>query len=248
MLVVRSYIQGENYQNDIRNLTLVGTPNKGAAFAYIIWEGGNPIFADSVKGGNGFGVFAKYFYTNTINENYQEITEKSGLCIWEFGVSDTPIACNKEKVYDFVHKNVLSLGQLMPIYEGAIYRYPSMSEDITSTLIERNEFLFVLNNGGTYKGETYSLMSQISNLVSKFNLYASYSEETLYKIGVGIPNPSSVLYKDGEIIATHTTPYGDGTVASGYSVNINNILALGLGGEHSSLITKLIPFINDLIN
>ena len=51
-LVARSYIQSENYNNDIRNLTLVGTPNKGAVFSYLIWEGGDPILADGIKGGN----------------------------------------------------------------------------------------------------------------------------------------------------------------------------------------------------
>ena len=39
-LVSRAYIQGDNYENDVDQLILLGTPNEGAADAYVAWEGG----------------------------------------------------------------------------------------------------------------------------------------------------------------------------------------------------------------
>lgn len=40
-IVSRSYIQGSSYENDIDQLILIGTPNEGAADAYVAWEGGD---------------------------------------------------------------------------------------------------------------------------------------------------------------------------------------------------------------
>lgn len=39
-LVARAYIQGNDYANDVDQLVMLGTPNKGAADAYVAWEGG----------------------------------------------------------------------------------------------------------------------------------------------------------------------------------------------------------------
>ncbi|MEX0649986.1 MAG: alpha/beta hydrolase [Candidatus Andersenbacteria bacterium] len=39
-LTARSYIQSEDYDSDVDQLIMLGTPNEGAADAYIAWEGG----------------------------------------------------------------------------------------------------------------------------------------------------------------------------------------------------------------
>ena len=39
-LISRSYIQGDNYQNDVDQLIMLGTPNHGASDSYYAWEGG----------------------------------------------------------------------------------------------------------------------------------------------------------------------------------------------------------------
>lgn len=39
-LVTRAYVQGENYENDIDQFIMLGTPNEGATDAYLAWEGG----------------------------------------------------------------------------------------------------------------------------------------------------------------------------------------------------------------
>ncbi len=40
-LIARSYIASPAYQNDIRNLIQLGTPNAGSVAAYEVWEGGS---------------------------------------------------------------------------------------------------------------------------------------------------------------------------------------------------------------
>lgn len=51
-LVARSYIQGEQYENDIDQLITLGAPHQGAADAYVAWEGGDfPVtWSSSLKG------------------------------------------------------------------------------------------------------------------------------------------------------------------------------------------------------
>lgn len=39
-LLSRSYIQSDEYHNDVNQLIMLGTPNKGAGGAYLAWEGG----------------------------------------------------------------------------------------------------------------------------------------------------------------------------------------------------------------
>lgn len=50
-LLVRAYIQGDNYANDINKFAMVGTPNLGSEKVYYLWEGGNPYkFDDGIFG------------------------------------------------------------------------------------------------------------------------------------------------------------------------------------------------------
>ncbi len=39
-LVARTYVQGSLYNNDVRNLIMMGTPNAGSVNAYYFWSGG----------------------------------------------------------------------------------------------------------------------------------------------------------------------------------------------------------------
>ncbi|WP_352417973.1 hypothetical protein [Proteiniborus sp.] len=39
-IVARTYVQGQSYNNDVRNLIMMGTPNLGAVNAYYFWSGG----------------------------------------------------------------------------------------------------------------------------------------------------------------------------------------------------------------
>ena len=262
-LVTRSYIQSNKYQNDIRNFVMVGTPNQGSANPYFIWEGGDPITLDILT--HGFSGWSKYFYTNTIYENYQEVTDKSDLCIWKtkyvntilYGPvpykSDIPIACNKEKVYDFVHKNAPSLGQLMPAYSGALVDTKNnTTKDIE---IEKNEFLLALNNGSTFNNETYDLPQNIKNKISgKLTLAYGNNWNTIKNISIDTSktNNSNYLYKDGIV---DINPYsnlpnvvyerGDGTVPQSSAQFVFDEW-LGLSeNKHAALMQSFIlPIVN----
>ena len=257
-LVTRSYIQSNKYQNDIRNFVMVGTPNQGSANPYFIWEGGDPITLDILT--HGFSGWSKYFYTNTIYENYQEVTGSDDLCIWVQGRAglkyDTPVACNKEKVYDFVHKNAPSLGQLMPAYSGALVDTKNnTTKDIE---IEKNEFLLALNSGGTYMGETYTLPSAIKQRTSgKDKIFYSNNNDTIKNISIDTSktNNSNYLYKDGIV---DINPYsnlpnvvyenGDGTVPQSSAQFVFNDFFGTSNVQHATLIKSLIPQIINVIN
>jgi hypothetical protein len=51
-LVARSYIQSDNYENDVNQLIFLGTPHLGAPASYLTWEGGEvtpSIFSNFLK-------------------------------------------------------------------------------------------------------------------------------------------------------------------------------------------------------
>ena len=74
-LVTRAYIQSDRYKykDDIDKLAMVGTPNKGSANAYYLWQGGDPRSVDD-KAGFISGVVD--FYTNTINRLHLRSEER----------------------------------------------------------------------------------------------------------------------------------------------------------------------------
>ena len=192
-----------------------------------------------------FSIFLIIFlfpFLTSATKNYQKITGKSDLCIWKYILLDTPIACNEEKVYDLVHKNVPSLGQLMPVYNNAIKR---SNVDITKDLIEKNEFLLALNNGGTYKNETFSLPESIKQktLGNDIIFYSNKFNATAYKINVSAMSNSNLLYKDG-VLYNIIDSVGDGTVPF-VSVGIGGIsFANDVGDEqHGFLINSLKAYI-----
>ena len=259
-LVTRAYIQSNKYQNDIRNFVMVGTPNKGAAVAYLLWAGGDPIYVDEKYSDNGLFKPAKYFYTNTIYENYQEITNKSDLCIWKTNLLgmplDTPYACNKEKVYDFVHKNAKSLGQLMPTYTNVLV--DTKNNIVKNIEIEKNEFLLALNNGSTYKNETYDLPQNIKNKISgKLTLAYGNNWNTIKHIAIDVnkQNNSNLLYKDGmpdlnpySLLPNVVYEKGDETVPQSSAKFIFDDFLGNSNVQHATLVKSLLIPITNFIN
>lgn len=69
-LVARSYIEGDNYQNDVDQMIFLATPHRGAPGAYLMWEGGSTgidqsnWFMDRIftleAEFNGYGYVSKY--------------------------------------------------------------------------------------------------------------------------------------------------------------------------------------------
>ena len=131
--------------------------------------------------------------------------------------------CNQEAVADFIRKNSPSLRQLMPTYSFL------QKEDKTpiNLTFGVNEFLLALNNGGTYKNETYSLPSSIKDKVEKIYIFGgeipTSTIETIYvKENTNQNNPLNI-YTDG--IPTLQSPEkkeGDTTVLKS-SLLLDNI-------------------------
>ncbi len=127
-LLTRSYVQSENYIDDVRKFAVVGTPNKGADLAYYLWEGGDPITADNTQPPSLLG---EYFYSNTLDYYYID-RHSDQICQFD---TYTPISCDNDKVYDFLHYKVPSTGQLMPIFNSSLIKYgkniPILQEENT---------------------------------------------------------------------------------------------------------------------
>jgi hypothetical protein len=129
-LLVRTYIQSDEYAKrlDIENFTMVGTPNKGSANAYFIWEGGDPKRVDNLTG-------SLNLYFNTVEDLY-EIT---------YNLGDMPHEDIKSHIVirKLVQEKVPSLRQLMPTYaflvpeEGEPYAI-STKDNINSFLVDLN--------------------------------------------------------------------------------------------------------------
>ncbi len=115
-LLVRAYIQGESYHNDIDKFAMVGTPNHGSLIAYYNWEGGNPVQADEVQE-NTTDRFGSYFYSHVSNNIYRAMEGKE-MIFW--GPLGFTWRISKPEARDFFLNNVRALKQLMPTYEGCL--------------------------------------------------------------------------------------------------------------------------------
>ncbi len=85
-LVARSYIQGDNYGNDVDNLFLIGTPNHGSSDIYPVWEG---------------GYVPKNWDHRVIMNAYINLLKVKG---WS------------KSSYETVHHYIPSVKQLLPVY------------------------------------------------------------------------------------------------------------------------------------
>ena len=102
-LLARAYIQSADYQYDVENLIMVGTPHKGSANAYYIWEGGDPKTIDEIAGSSQLNPFT-HFYSMTI----MALIEDSSWPV--VGLLDFL------NIHSFIHRHVLSGRQLQPTY------------------------------------------------------------------------------------------------------------------------------------
>jgi len=148
-LLVRSYIEGTSYKNDINRFAMVGTPNHGSVKAQPIWEKGDPIMADRMSGDTGICESWNYFYTQTLAKNYKEMVGGNIVkCVGLVGAIEPELKVSCDVIEKFIHENVKSIYNLVPDSE-------SFSQ---------------LNN-------TVGLQ-KLKDRVSKIRLFASSSEDT----------------------------------------------------------------------
>jgi pimeloyl-ACP methyl ester carboxylesterase len=140
-LVARSYIQSDNYEDDVDRLILLGTPNHGSSDAYSPWEGGiipNNWGKNYKRGVNAYMWYLRHFIDKTGSN------------------------------YDLIHENILSLGELMPTYDyiqimdlsggASTTTYLNMNvqnsflDDLNNNFNKLRERVYLSNLGGVGKG------------------------------------------------------------------------------------------------
>jgi len=115
-LVARSYIEGSGYNNDVDNLIMLATPNKGSSDVYDAWEG---------------GYIPKNWDNRLLMEAY-----KAHLKIKNKAPND----------YKAIHDFMPSVGELMPRYNYTYPKNTPDSLMGYATMNEKNDFLDGLNN------------------------------------------------------------------------------------------------------
>ncbi len=115
-IVARSYVQSNEYNNDIDNLILIAAPNKGSSDVYPVWEGGyipktweNRVL---ISGYLGYMNAKKHTFSN----------------------------------YETVHQYIPSVKELMPIYDYIYLKNDDSDVVDYSTMEEVNNFLIDLEN------------------------------------------------------------------------------------------------------
>jgi pimeloyl-ACP methyl ester carboxylesterase len=224
-LLARAYIQGGDYQKDVENLIIVGTPHEGSANAYCLWEGGDPWAADNLV-----TAWNPHFYTLTMTYLLEDSS-----CPW----------LNCLDVKGFIHDHVPSIKQLLPTY--AFLDFGNGPNPITSSKDNINQDLKDLNNGTNAYVKPDERMGPPDNTEGKVRtrVYYSGSENTVGNIHVR--NTTRLgLYTDGEPNGPVSYVLGDGTVnANSATLPIQERWADGqvVVSEHGSLIKNAKDFI-----
>lgn len=116
-LVARSYVQGDDFANDVDNLIMIAPPNKGSSNAYTAWEG---------------GYIPKNWDGRSLMVAYLAYLQVKDIEISRFNV---------------VHKFIPSLKDLMPVYDFIHPVDDKQSLKDYLSMNEKNDFLINLNSG-----------------------------------------------------------------------------------------------------
>ena len=231
-LVVRAYIQSDDYGNDIDKFAMVGTPNYGAAILYYIWEGGDPGKADAESKSDFLtSLFLPSFYSNTFSKLYYEMNKKPFSIFQQHAESTPPTITSPEEVRGFVHDHIKSLRQLLPT--GLVLQQTKATLTSQAKIMDsdsENVWLKQLNNDLTLNGVDASI-------------FIGKDQDTIEYIEIGMPGDD--LYKDGIPKGSPSkTTEGDGRVliSSALLEDIEN--KSFKEGEHATLIKT---FKDDLV-
>ncbi len=119
-LVARSYIQSDGYKqrNDVENLIMIGTPNKGSSDVYPVWEGGR--IPKNWESGGLFRAYLWFLDTKKLTLNN----------------------------YQSVHQYIPSIKELLPIYNYIHPKNnPNSLKSYNTGMQEVNSWLITLNGG-----------------------------------------------------------------------------------------------------
>ena len=181
-IVGRTYIQGIEYSNNIRNIMCFGTPNKGNVEAYYLWSTGN-IMKQSNKEKDLFDI---------IRRSYIWLLTK---------LLEIPLGSD---TVEELRRNFKGLGDLIPsddygemlcYKEGEVYKYIPIKYNIY-----KNQLLNELNkNSNSLYGRIENIYCFVGNN-NETDKSLILDKELLFK------------YRKGFVTGTLTTTAGDGTV------------------------------------
>jgi len=228
-LLVRTYIQGESYNHDIRNFSMIGTPNQGSTNTYYMWEGGDPLKVDNLTDNGPVN-----FYWNTTEKLYEDTYELGKLATDDY-----------REIRKFYLKKVPSARQLLPTYSflsinGNLNTITS-SDNVNVTLTElnsdanRSDLMGTSNDDGKVRTR----------------VYYSISESTIHLLDAAANTGMSPLYEDGRPAKNPSlSKIGDGTVPSSSAelpCDENWAICTEVSGSHAALIRENVATIaNDL--
>lgn len=209
-LLTREYIKSENYQGDIDQLVMLGTPNAGAPEDYLMWDGG------------------------VIPPSNSAITDIIAKLIFKQEAKEAGF----DSIFEYLHNQpIKSVQELLPNYD---YLYDIASEKMRSYAnnehYPRNIFLENLNTVENIRKLNSVVVTNITGkldedrTITKIRVEKpSMDENSLW--AHGIPENFNSLFGD------HGLEYGngDGTVPKVSSENIFSDEQLETSFSHSDL-------------
>jgi hypothetical protein len=234
-LVARAYIQSDSFENDVRKLAMVGSPNEGAGIAYPLWEGGDPKVADD-------GALPA-LYAPEAEELYAVYGARQKL-----SYENDPERYKRE-IYNLFHQHVPSIRQLLPIEATFVDRASSI--EFSPLVCEDNFWLKALDSdprsrrlGQPGSGDGSTVDAKIFPGIDQLTIKNVLAHQAKCQVGGG--DEEAPLYQDGMPVGTGyvKTTEGDGTVRlESVLANATNAFAGQVPvidpkkqGEHSALI------------
>jgi pimeloyl-ACP methyl ester carboxylesterase len=221
-ILVRAYIVSSEYRNDIGKFIMVGTPNQGTALAYPVWEGGDPIYADNLRGSTGpYKLPLDYFYSQALNKEYVNWKETPLITFTEpkwinpfeppvpVGIEPSPrMEVTQSKVRTFIHDYVPLLKTVVP-YENCFLQKETSGEckkvelknadgTITSDSQRLLPYLNKSENIAKLKNNVETIILLGSDKIKTINkIYIKQGENTVYEQGSPDGNPLALINGDG---------------------------------------------------
>ncbi len=218
-LVGRTYIQDKVYGYNIRNLMILGTPNKGSVKAYYTWSMGEVMGGKIDKGNQLFEIIQRgyiWLLTKILN-----------------------IPLGKDNI-ERLHKNFQGLGDLLPTYD---YGYVLCYED------RKNNYVYIPNKHIKYKNSfVNNLNKNIDVLYDRIkDLYCFVGTNRKTDKTLIIDKEELFNNKNEDIISSLKTNEGDGTVIVKSAI-IDHGKTFIMEEGHSGILLGSVQYIADIYN
>ncbi|MBI4719361.1 MAG: PKD domain-containing protein [Planctomycetes bacterium] len=206
-VLVRHYIQSGRYRGDIDRFAMCGTPNRGSAVSYYIWDGADARTADRIADAHQSildlsACAPNRFYARSLENVYRgvHVDEK---------FDGASLSLDSDEWLEFVHVHVPGLEALLPTYP-----FLSSSGVAFGSLRQREGYQESLLWQLAHDAEVDRFVKEDDQRSDKVRtkLFLSDDELTVAEIPIGLRG-SGDQYPHGQPIGDPLElPYGDGTV------------------------------------